>query len=112
MGCLNHTWLDGILEDKNVNLSYLQSLANFQFWTFGLYHLNIWIQFVQTFGTSCIYTTYLDNSIVSAGCFSPLVLTLILQYFVSGIYDQYNNICASSILSCTPRLVKQLQQVV
>ena len=74
-GCLNYTLLDEILEDKNIDLSYLQSLANLQFRTFGFYHLNIWIQFVQTLGIYYIYTTYLDNCIAPA-CLSPLVLTL------------------------------------
>ena len=68
---------DEILEDKSVNLSHLQSLANLQYLDFGHYHFNIWIQFVQTLGTSCIYKTYLDNCIAPA-CFSPLITTLIL----------------------------------
>ena len=74
-GCLNYTLLDEILEDKNIDLSYLQSLANLQFRTFGFYHLNIWIQFVQTLGIYYIYATYLDNCIAAA-CLSLLVLTL------------------------------------
>ena len=62
---------------KNFNLRNLQSLENLQFYIFGLCHLNIWIWFVQTLGTSCVYTRYLENGIVPA-CFSQLVLTLIL----------------------------------
>ena len=55
---LSHTLLDEILEGKNINLSHLQSLANLQFWTFGLHHLCIWIQLVQTLGTSCVYNIF------------------------------------------------------
>ena len=66
IGCLNHTLLDEILEGK----SYLQSLVNLQFWTFDLYHLSIWVQFGQTLGTFCIYTTSLGNCIEPA-CFYP-----------------------------------------
>lgn len=51
------------------------SLANLQFWEFGLCYLNIWMQLVQIWGKLSIYTTYLVNSVVPA-CFSPLVLTL------------------------------------
>ena len=62
--------------EEDINLSYLQPLANLLIWTFGLYNLNIWIQFVQALGTSCIHTTYVDNCNVPA-CFSPSVLILI-----------------------------------
>ena len=67
---------DEILEGKNVNLSNLHSFANLQVWAFGLYHINIWLKFVLTFGKSCIYGTYLISCIVPACC-SPSVLTLI-----------------------------------
>ena len=82
-----HTLLGEILKDKNANLSYLQSLVNFQFWTFARYHLNIciWIQFVQTLGTSCIYTTYLDNCIV----YICLFFTLGTYTYTSKLYSVF-----------------------
>ena len=97
--------LDEILEGDNVNLSHKQSLANLHFWAFSLHHLNIWIQPVQTLEI-LVYTTYLDNCIVTA-CFSALVLTLTLacctvfiafQSFSSVwygmVYSLWYNLCA------------------
>lgn len=49
---------DEILEDKNVNLSDLQSLANLELWVFGLClvsHLEIRTQFVQPWGHLVIW---------------------------------------------------------
>ena len=90
--------LDEFLENKNVNLSHFQSLANLQFWTFGLYHLNIWIEFMQTFGTTCLCTTYLDNYVVPA-CFSPFVLTLILVSCTVFIaFQWFSSVFFSSVI--------------
>ena len=74
--------LDKILEDKNVNLSNLQSLPNLQYWIFVLYHLNIWIQFVQTFDTS-LYTTYLGNYCTC------LFFTLLTYTYSSNLYSVF-----------------------
>ena len=56
--CLSHTLLDESLEGNNVNLSHLQSLENLQLSSLGIHNLYIWIQFVQTLGTSCIYNIF------------------------------------------------------
>ena len=86
---------------KFCEFAILQFLANLQFWAFGLYHLNIWIQFVQTLGTSCIYTTYLDNCIVPT-CFSPLVITLILVSCTVFIaFQWFSSVFFSSVISLT-----------
>ena len=60
---------------KECQLSKLQFLPNFPFYASGLYYLNIWIQFVQTLGTSCLYTTYLVKCILLT-CFHPWYLHL------------------------------------
>ena len=53
------------------------------------------IQFVQTLGTSGIYTAYLDNCIIPV-CFLHLALTLILNMSINeGLdrcVDDFNNI--------------------
>ena len=55
----------------------------------------MWIQFVQTLGTSGIYTAYLDNCIIPV-CFLHLALTLILNMSINeGLdrcVDDFNNI--------------------
>ena len=45
-----------MIKKKHDNVRNLQSLANLQFWAFSICHLTIWMWFVQTLGTSCIYT--------------------------------------------------------
>ena len=91
---LNHTLLDEILESKNVNLSHLLSLANLQFWTFGLHPLYVWIQFVQAsicniFGK--LYCTYLFFTLGTCTYTSKLYcfhsLSLVQQCFLQLSYS-------------------------
>ena len=96
LGFLNHTLLDEILDDKNVNLSNLQSLANLPFWTSGLYHLNIWIQFVQIL---CRFTYFIIHWIL----YEKTVLNY-LKLIATTTITLSSAICLFYLTKCRKRL--------
>ena len=95
--CLNHILLDETLEGKNVNLNIC---SLWQIFNYG--HL---VFIISTFGYNLcrlweylIYATCLDNCIVP-GCFSALVLALILASCTVLIaFPSFSSVFFSSVI--------------